>query len=323
MATLYGRDLLTLKAYSASEINELLLLAAKLKRERQLKQMHPYLQGKSIALLFDKASTRTRCAFEVAAYELGGFSSFIQNSHLGHKEFIADTAQVLSRYYQGIEFRGFAQQTIEELAANANVPVWNGLTDEYHPTQALADCLTIQEECLKPWSAIKVVFVGDVVCNTAVSLRIACEKLGMTFVGLGPEACWQDLPSEQTACFTSDIESAVADADILYTDVWVSMGEEIDTIARIKRFAPFQVNAEMMAATNNPQTKFMHCLPALHDLRTEVGQQVHVELGLDALEVSDDVFKSSASVVFQQAENRLHTIKAVMVASLVETINAD
>lgn len=325
MPDLKGRHLLTLCDYSTSEIRYLLELSAQLKADKQAGQRQLRLLGKNVALLFEKTSTRTRCAFEVAAYDEGANVTFLTNSQMGKKESIEDTANVLGRYYDGIEFRGFKQQTVELLAEHAGVPVWNGLTDLYHPTQVLADFLTIQEHIDKPFEQIKFVYVGDVRNNVAHSLMIGAAKVGMQYVGLGPKALFADQQlidavSEQcpdaNITMTEDIAMAIDGADVIYTDVWVSMGEEDQFKQRIECLAPYQVTLEMLQGTGNPNTIFMHCLPANHDTETEVGKMVEQEYGLTEMEVTDAAFRSQQSVVFDQAENRMHTIKAVMVATL-------
>ncbi len=324
---LYGRDFLTLLHFSSDEICYLLHLAAKLKRKKRAGRCSGRLKGKNIALLFEKDSTRTRCAFEVAAYDEGACVTYLTNSHFGRKESISDTAKVLSRYYHGIQFRGFLHSTVEALADAASVPVWNGLTDCYHPTQALADLLTIKEQLTKPFKQLKLVYVGDTCNNVATSLMIAAAKMGMSFVGLGPQALFPEtsliakvkkLASATGAVitFTSDIETAVRGADVIYTDVWLSMGARDDIAQRVQLLSPYQVNTRLLAATQRNNVIFMHCLPACHDTGTELGAKVFAEHGLSAMEVTDEVFSGAHSVVFEQAENRLHTIKAIMLATI-------
>ena len=324
---LKGRSLLTLKDYTPDEIRYLLNLAADLKAKKRAGIRGDLLAGKNIVLLFEKTSTRTRCAFEVAAYDEGANVTFLSNSQMGKKESLEDTAKVLGRFYDGIEFRGFKQETVELLAKHAGVPVWNGLTDLYHPTQVLADCLTIMENIAKPLNKVKLVYVGDARNNMGNSLMIISAKLGMHFVGIAPKALFPEegLVNEMRELakitgakieFSEDI-AAVDGADAIYTDVWVSMGEPVEVWAeRIKLLKPYQVNKETMALTGNPKCKFMHCLPAYHNLETQVGRDVHKQFGLDGIEVTEDVFESENSIVFDEAENRMHTIKAVMVATL-------
>ncbi len=324
---LSGRSFLTLKDFTAEEITQLLQLAAELKQKKASGKKGDSLLGKNVVLIFDKHSTRTRCAFEVATFDEGGCATFLTNSHMGSKESIEDTAKVLSRFYDGIQYRGFSHELIEELATHATVPVWNGLTDRFHPTQILADWLTIMEHCNKPLKQTKVVFVGDAHNNMGNSLMIGAAKLGMNFVALAPESLFPDqqLVAEMHALAeqnggsistSADISSAVKDADVLYTDVWASMGEEDKLAQRIELLRPYQVNHDMLAQTGNPNTIFMHCLPACHDRKTALGEKVAETYQLEAMEVSDELFRSKHSVVFDQAENRLHTIKAVMVATI-------
>ena len=327
MINLRGRHLLTLLDYTPEEIRYLLDLAAQLKLEKKHQQGFKRLEGKNIVLIFEKTSTRTRCAFEVAAFDEGAQLTFLTNSQMGKKESIEDTAEVLGRMYDGIEFRGFSQETVESLAAHAGVPVWNGLTDLYHPTQILADLLTIEECIDKPLSEVKFVYMGDARNNMGNSLMIGAAKMGMHFVACAPKSLFpqhalvekmQDI-AQQTGAkldFEPDVATAVSGADVIYTDVWVSMGEEDQFAQRIKLLKDYQVNMDVIAKTNNPEVIFMHCLPAFHDLHTQMGQQVYEQFGLKELEVTDEVFRSKHSVVFDEAENRLHTIKAVLVATL-------
>nr|WP_320024767.1 ornithine carbamoyltransferase [uncultured Acetobacterium sp.] len=324
---LKGRHLLTLKDFSPEEIQYLIDYAAALKAKKKSGEVGTLLKGKNIVLLFEKTSTRTRCAFEVAAFDEGANVTFLTNSQMGKKESIEDTAIVLGRFYDGIEFRGFEQKTVEILAERSGVPVWNGLTDEDHPTQVLADMLTIQEN----FGSVKgkrLVFVGDARNNMGNALMIGCAKLGMHFVAVAPETLFPEetLVAEMKAlCETTggsitlsaNIKAGVKDADVIYTDVWVSMGEEAQMADRIKLLSPYQVNMEMIKATGNDDVIFLHCLPAFHDLETTVAQDVKEKFGLDEMEVTDEVFRSKHSVVFDEAENRMHTIKAVMVSSLV------
>ncbi|HHU03444.1 MAG: ornithine carbamoyltransferase [Saccharofermentanales bacterium] len=326
--SLKGRHFLTLKDFTADEIRYLLDLAADLKQKKRLGIRTNSLEGKNIVLLFEKTSTRTRCAFEVAAMDEGGGVTFLgsADSQMDKKESTADTAQVLGRFYDGIEFRGFKQETVETLAKYAGVPVWNGLTDLYHPTQVLADMMTVREFVHKPLNKVKFVYVGDARNNMGNSLMIGCAKLGLDFAALAPKELWPDealveemkvVAAESGGSITlSDELDVVEGADVIYTDVWVSMGEEAFFAERIEQLKDYQVNAELMARTQNKDAIFLHCLPAFHDLNTTVGRQVHEEYGLDAMEVSDEVFSGPQSRVFDQAENRLHTIKAVMVATI-------
>jgi len=324
---LKGKHFLTLKHFTTDEIHYLLNLSQDLKEKKRAGIKGKLLKGKNIVLLFEKTSTRTRCAFEVAVYDEGGCVTFLSNSQIGKKESIEDTAKVLGRYYDGIEFRGFKQETVEILAKHAGVPVWNGLTDLYHPTQILADFLTIKEHVHKPLHKVKLVFVGDARNNMGNSLMIGSAKLGAHFVGLAPKSLFPDpalvKEMKEVAKETGgkielfdDIGQAVKDADVIYTDVWVSMGEEAMFAERIKLLKPYQVNMDMLKKTGNPHVKFMHCLPAFHDTKTLVGQEIAEKHGITAMEVTDEVFRSKHSIAFDEAENRLHTIKAVMVATI-------
>ncbi|MBI9100097.1 MAG: ornithine carbamoyltransferase [Spirochaetaceae bacterium] len=323
---LKGRSFLTLKDFTPEEIRYMLNLSLDLKRKKRAGIKGNLLERKNIVLLFEKASTRTRCAFETAAFDEGGSVTFLTNSQMGKKESIEDTAKVLGRFYDGIEFRGFKQKTVDDLAKYAGVPVWNGLTDLYHPTQILADFLTVMEHCSKPLNKVKFVYAGDARNNMGNSLMIGAAKMGMHFVALAPKELF---PSEelvaqmnkiakQTGAVIELSESldAVKGADVIYTDVWVSMGEEDMFEQRIKQLKPYQVNMEMIKKTGNDDVLFMHCLPAFHDLETEVGKDVKEKFGLESMEVTDEVFRSKHSVVFDEAENRMHTIKAVMVATM-------
>ena len=323
---LKGRSFLTLKDFSTEEIRYLLDLAHDLKAKKRAGIKGDLLAGRNIVLLFEKTSTRTRCAFEVAAYDEGANCTFLSNSQMGKKESLEDTAKVLGRFYDGIEFRGFKQSDVELLAKYSGVPVWNGLTDLYHPTQILADLLTIEEHVHKPLNKVKFVYAGDARNNMGNSLMIGAAKMGMEFVGLAPKALFPDpklvAEMEEVAkttgariTFTENIDD-VKGADVIYTDVWVSMGEEDQFAERIELLEPYRVNAEMMKKTGNPDCIFLHCLPSLHDLETIVGRQIYDQFGLTEMEVSDEVFRSSASKVFDEAENRMHTIKAVMVATI-------
>ncbi|HKK64993.1 MAG TPA: ornithine carbamoyltransferase [Clostridia bacterium] len=321
------RSLLSLKDYSREEILYLLDLSEDLKRKKRAGLKGDLLDGKNIVLLFEKASTRTRCAFEVAAFDEGAKVTFLTNSQMGKKESVEDTAGVLGRYYDGIEFRGFKQETVETLAKYSGVPVWNGLTDQYHPTQILADFLTVRESVNKPLNKVKFVFIGDARNNMGRSLMIGAAKLGMQFVGIAPTELLPDkelvdemqkVAKESGASieFTDDIALGVKDADVLYTDVWVSMGEEEQFEQRIKLLEKYRVNMSMLKQTGNNDVVFMHCLPAFHDTETSIGKEIQEKFGLQEMEVSDEVFRSRHSVVFDEAENRMHTIKAVMVATI-------
>ncbi len=327
---LRNRHFLKLDDFTPQEISFLLQLAAELKAAKYAGTEVQHLKGKQIALIFEKDSTRTRSGFEVAAFNQGANVTYIgpSGSHIGDKETMKDTARVLGRMYDGIEYRGFAQSQVEELACYAGVPVWNGLTDEAHPTQVLADFLTMQEHTHKPLQAVSFCFLGDVGHNMGDSLMIGAAKMGMDIRLAGPKQCWPREARVDQACavaretgahitLTEDAGAAIKRCDFLYTDVWVSMGESYDLWEeRIKLLLPYQVNTKLMAMTNNPHTKFMHCLPALHNTDTKVGKAIYEKYGLEALEVTDEVFESQASIVFDQAENRLHTIKAVLVATL-------
>lgn len=327
---LKNRNFLTLLDFTTDEIMYLIDLARKLKRAKAMGLEEQMLIGKNIALIFEKASTRTRCAFEVAAFDQGAHATYLgpTGSQIGNKESIKDTARVLGRMYDGIEYRGYGQKIVEELGKYAGVPVWNGLTDEFHPTQILADILTMKEHSSKPLSEIKFCYLGDARNNMGNSLMVGASKLGMDFRAAAPTSCQ---PSEelQKKCreiaaqtgakilITEDIAKAVKDCDFLYTDVWVSMGEP-DSVwtERIKLLLPYQVNAKTIELTGNPDVKFLHCLPAFHNRETKLGEEIYQKFGLNGLEVTEDVFESEASIVFDQAENRLHTIKAVMVATI-------
>ena len=327
---LKNRSFLTLRDYSPREIAFLLKLAADLKTAKYAGTEVPKLQGKDIALIFEKDSTRTRVGFEVAAYDQGARVTYLgpTGSHIGHKESVKDTARVLGRIYDAIEYRGFGQEIVEQLAKYSGVPVYNGLTNEFHPTQILADFLTMQEHVEKPLHQVSYVFIGDAGNNMGDSLLIGGAKMGMDVRLCAPKACWpskeiqdqaQTVADETGAriMITEDTDAAVKGVDFVYTDVWVSMGEAKEKWAeRIKLLTPYQVNAALMAKTGNPRVRFMHCLPAFHNTETSVGADIKAEFGLDAMEVTEEVFESPASIVFDQAENRLHTIKAVLVATL-------
>jgi len=324
------RSLLTLEDFSGDEIKALLDLAAELKAAKKAGREEPRLIGRNIALIFEKASTRTRCAFEVAAYDQGAHVTYLgpSGSQIGHKETMKDTARVLGRMYDAIEYRGFAQQTVRDLAEYAGVPVYNGLTDRYHPTQILADMLTMMEHGGKPLGEIAYCYLGDARNNMGNSLLVGGAKLGMDVRIGAPSELWpsEDLrdrcatyatESGARLTFTEDPAEAVAGVDFIHTDVWVSMGEPDEVWQeRIDLLQRYQVNGALLEASGNPAVKFMHCLPAFHNRDTEVGEQVYQKFGLDGVEVTEEVFESEHSIVFDQAENRLHTIKAVMVATL-------
>ena len=327
---LRNRHFLSLRDFSPAEIGFLLKLSADLKAAKYAGTERQLLKGKEIALIFEKDSTRTRAGFEVAAHDQGANVTYLgpSGSHIGRKETVKDTARVLGRMFDGIEYRGFAQSVVEELAAHAGVPVWNGLTNEFHPTQILADFLTMQEHSGKPWREIAFCFLGDAGNNMGDSLMIGGAKMGMDVRLCAPKACWpareieaeaREIAQETGARLTisEDVAEATRGADFLYTDVWVSMGEPKERWAeRIELLRPYQVTAEVMAGTGNPHTRFMHCLPAFHNAETEVGAEIEREFGLAEMEVTEEVLESDASIVFDQAENRLHTIKAVLVATL-------
>ena len=325
---LKGRNFLTLRDYTPEEITYLLDLAADLKDKKKKGIPVDVHRGKNVALIFEKTSTRTRCSFEVAAHDLGMGSTYLDptGSQIGKKESIADTARVLGRMYDGIEYRGFGQEIVEELANNAGVPVWNGLTTEFHPTQMLADVMTVEEN-FGHLKGIKLVFMGDARNNVANSLMVVCAKMGMHFVSCGPRDLW---PSEEliNKCkeiaketggsieMTEDVMEASSNADVIYTDVWVSMGEPDDVWnERIKLLSPYQVNMKVMNNAND-NAIFLHCLPSFHDLNTTIGKDIYEKFGLKEMEVTDEVFSSSKSKVFDEAENRLHTIKAVVYATM-------
>lgn len=324
---LKGRDFLTLLDYTPEEIAYLVDLAAELKAKKKAGVLHDVLRGKNVALIFEKTSTRTRCSFEVAAHDLGMGSTYLDptGSQIGKKESIADTAQVLCGMFDGIEYRGYGQEIVNELAKYSTVPVWNGLTNEFHPTQILADFLTIKEHFGK-LAGLKFAYMGDARYNMGNSLMIGCAKMGLHFVACAPKAYWpapelvekcKAIATETGATITlSDDTDVVKDADVVYTDVWVSMGEPVEVWAeRIEALAPYQVNTELMAKAK-PTAVFMHCLPAYHDHKTAVGKEMGEKFGRDAMEVTDEVFTGPQSIVFQEAENRMHTIKAVMAATL-------
>lgn len=326
---LKGRDFLKLLDFTSEEILGLIDLAANLKAKKKAGIPHKCCEGKNIALIFEKTSTRTRCSFEVAARDLGMGVTYLDpsGSQIGKKESISDTARVLSSIFDGIEYRGYAQATVEELAKYSSVPVWNGLTDEFHPTQILADMLTVREQFGR-LGGVNLVYMGDARFNMGNSLMVGCAKLGLNFTACAPEKYFPD-PALVSECrkiaaksgsvlrFETSPMEAVRGADVIYTDVWVSMGEPVSVWQeRIAELSPYQVNAALMAATGKDETVFMHCLPAYHDLKTQVGREMGEKFGRDSMEVTDEVFESGKSVVFREAENRMHTIKAVMAATL-------
>lgn len=327
---LRNRNFLKLLDFTPAEIKYLLNLAADLKKAKYSGTEQPRLKGKNIALIFEKTSTRTRCAFEVAAYDQGARVTYLgpSGTQIGGKESMKDTARVLGRMYDGIEYRGFAQEVVEELAKYAGVPVWNGLTNEFHPTQILADFLTMSEHIDKPLNQVTFAYMGDARYNMGNSLMVGGAKMGMDVrivapKGLQPDAdlvaTCREIAKETGAkvTVTDRVEEGVKGCDFLYTDVWVSMGEPKEVWEeRIKLLLPYQVNKKAMELTGNPQCKFMHCLPAYHNLETEVGRDIHKQFGLNGLEVTEEVFEAPCSIVFDEAENRMHTIKAVMVATL-------
>ena len=325
---LKGRNFLTLKDYTTEEITGLLDLAADYKAKKKAGIPHDTLRGKNVALIFEKTSTRTRCSFEVAAHDLGMGTTYLDptGSQIGKKESIRDTARVLGRIYDGIEYRGFGQEIVEELAKYAGVPVWNGLTNEYHPTQMLADLLTIREH-LGRVEGVKLVYMGDARYNMGNSLMILCAKMGMNFVACAPKKYFPNealvkeceafaKESGATITLTEDVKEGTKGADVIYTDVWVSMGEPDEVWEeRIKELSPYKVTKEVMENAGS-QAIFLHCLPAFHDLETTIGKEMGERFGIKDMEVTDEVFESEQSVVFDEAENRMHTIKAVMAATL-------
>ena len=329
MPSLKNKSFLTLLDFTPEEIGSLIDLAIDLKTKKKAGIPHRLCEGKSIALVFEKTSTRTRCAFEVAAADLGMHPVYLdpKSSQIGKKESIADTARVLGRMFDGIEYRGFGQQIVEELSRYAGVPVWNGLTNEFHPTQILADFMTIREH-FGSLAGKKLVYMGDARYNMGNSLMVGCAKMGMHFVACAPKGYFPNAEliekcqaiATQTGAvleFISDPMEAVKDAHVIYTDVWVSMGEPDDVWEkRIRELSPYRVTADLMKAAG-PQCRFMHCLPAFHDLNTATGKEIYDKFGIDCMEVTDEVFESQQSIVFDEAENRMHTIKAVMAATLV------
>lgn len=333
MIDLKGRNFLKLLDFSADEILYLVDLAARLKKDKKAAREIQTMCGKNIALLFEKDSTRTRCAFEVAAHDQGAHVTYLgpSGSQVGKKESIEDSARVLGRMFDGIEYRGYGQQIVETLGRFAGVPVWNGLTTEFHPTQMLADLLTMREHCDKEFGDMRFCFLGDAHNNVANSLMVTAAKLGMDYRAVCPPQCAPATELVETCMeianlssakitITDSVEKGVEGCDFVYTDVWVSMGES-DTVweKRIEQLLPYQVNDTLMRATGNPNVKFLHCLPAFHDDKTRVGKEIRDKFGISEMEVTNSVFESPASVVFDQAENRLHTIKAVMVATIGDT----
>lgn len=327
---LRNRHFLTLLDFTPQEIHFLLDLGFSLKKAKYNGTEVPTLKGKNIALIFEKSSTRTRCAFEVAALDQGAGVTYLgpSGSQIGYKESMKDTARVLGRMYDGIEYRGFGQSVVEELAAYAGVPVWNGLTNEFHPTQILADFMTMMEHSSKPLEEMKFCYLGDARNNMGNSLMVGAAKVGMDFRAAAPasvqpheslvEKC-RKIAAETGAkiTITDDVQKAVKDADFLYTDVWVSMGEADEVWEeRIKLLRPYQVNMDVIKATGNPGVKFLHCLPAFHNRETKVGEEIYQKFGLEAMEVSEEVFESEHSIVFDEAENRMHSIKAILLATL-------
>ncbi len=329
---LRNRNFLKELDFTPDEFRFLLKLSADLKAAKYGGYEQPRLQGKNIALIFEKTSTRTRCAFEVAAFDQGAHVTYLgpEGSQIGHKESMKDTARVLGRMYDGIEYRGYAQETVEILGQYAGVPVWNGLTDSFHPTQTLADVLTMTEQCHKPLEQIAYCYLGDARNNMGNSLMVTGSLLGMDVRICGPKSLWpsDDLVqharqlANQTGArlmLTDDPAKAVAGVDFIHTDVWVSMGEPKEVWAeRVKLLKPYQVTLDLLKKSGNPGIKFMHCLPSFHNRQTKVGEEIYQKTGLDGLEVTEDVFESEHSIVFDQAENRMHTIKAVMVATLAD-----
>lgn len=325
---LKGRSFLTLMDFTPSEIRYMLDLSHDLKAKKRAGVYNYLLKGKNIVLLFEKTSTRTRCAFEVAALEEGAHVTFLDqnSSQIGKKESLEDSAKVLGRFFDGIEYRGYKQSVVEDLAKYSGVPVWNGLTDIDHPTQILADMLTIEEHVAKPLNKVKVVFVGDTRNNMSYAWMYGCAKMGMHFVALGPKELWpsEEIMKQVTAVaketgaiieVSDDVDLAVKNADVIYTDVWASMGEEDKIPERVKLLSPYQINMDMLNKTGNPDVIFMHCLPAFYNFETKMAKDM-MDKGYDIREVTDEVFRSRHSVVFDEAENRLHTIKAVIVATL-------
>ncbi len=330
MINLKKRNFLKLLDFTSPEIMYLLELSAKLKHDKYNNSEAQMLKGKNVALIFEKTSTRTRCAFETAAFDQGANVTYLgpTGTQIGQKESMKDTARVLGRMYNGIEYRGFGQNIVEELGKYAGVPVWNGLTNEFHPTQVLADLLTIIEHSDKPLHQIKLCYLGDAHNNMGNSLMVGASKMGMDFRAAAPLSC-QPAEELQKTCreiaqktgakitITEDVATAVKNCDFLYTDVWVSMGEPDEIWAeRINLLLPYQINKNIMEMTGNPKVKFLHCLPAFHNRETKIGKSIYQKFGLDGMEVTEEVFESNSSLVFDEAENRMHTIKAVMVATM-------
>ena len=327
---LRNRSFLKLLDFTSEEIKYLLGLSKELKKAKYTGTEHQRLKGKNIVLLFEKDSTRTRCAFEVAALDQGAHVTYIgpSGSQMGKKESMKDTARVLGRIYDGIEYRGYAQEIVETLARYSGVPVWNGLTNEFHPTQVLADLLTMMEHCDKPLNKISFAYCGDARNNMGNSLMVGAAKMGMDFRAVAPKKLWQNEEltdicrkiAEETGAritLTENVDEGVKGVDFLYTDVWVSMGEPAEAWAeRIHLLKPYQVNRELVRKTGNPQVKFLHCLPSFHNRETSIGEEIYQKFGLESMEVTDEIFESPMSLVFDEAENRLHTIKAVMVATV-------
>jgi len=327
---LKNRSFLKLLDFSPEEIKFLLNLSFDLKKAKYSGTEQPRLKGKNIALIFEKTSTRTRCAFEVAAHDQGADVTYLDpvSSQIGHKESVKDTARVLGRMFDAIEYRGHGQNIVETLARYSGVPVWNGLTNEFHPTQVLADLMTMIEHSDKPLHQLRFCYLGDARNNMGNSLMVGCAKMGIDFRAAAPSACQPAKELVKTCkaigestgakiTITEDLAKAVQQTDFLYTDVWVSMGEPGSVWKdRIKLLKPYQVNKKVLALTGNPGVKFLHCLPAFHNRETKLGEEIHQKFGIDSMEVTDEVFESPASIVFDQAENRVHTIKAVMVATL-------
>lgn len=319
---LKGRNFLTLMDFTGEEIKYLLELGLRLKEKKKAGKKGTLLEGKNILLLFEKTSTRTRCSFEVAIHDEGGNATFLESgsSQIGKKESLEDSAKVLGNFFDGIEYRGFGQSVVEALAKYSGVPVWNGLTDEDHPTQILADLITIKEEIEKPLEELKIVYVGDIRNNMAYAWMYGAFKLGFKFVAYGPKSMEVEshvldkIKGSDNIIITDNIEE-LEGADVIYTDIWASMGEEEKTPERVKLLKPYQVNKELLERTGNPKVKFMHCLPAFHDFETETAKYWK-EKGIDIREVTDEVFRSENSIVFKEAENRMHSIKAVLVALL-------
>lgn len=334
MEELKGKSFLKLLDFTPSQLETLLHLSARLKELKKAGLSHRWCEGKNIVLLFEKTSTRTRCAFEVAGHDLGMGVTYLDpaSSQMGQKESIADTARVLGRMFDGIQYRGYQQQTVEQLAQYAGVPVWNGLTDEFHPTQILADFLTIREH-LGRLNGVRLVYMGDARFNMGRSLMVGCAKMGLHFVACAPREFWPDKllveecqqlarASGGSITLEEDVTRALPGADVVYTDIWVSMGEPEEVWEqRIQQLLPYQVNQQVMELAG-PQAVFMHCLPAFHDWETKIGRKVGQTYGLEGLEVTNEVFEGSQSIVFDQAENRLHTIKAVMAATLADPLHS-